>query len=381
MTDWKSSLHSNPIPWLLDTACAPIRYRVLTELLDRGRDDPEVQQLRQEIVNYSPALKLIKKQDSVGMWANSIFAGDSRKYQNCTENALIHLFEYGWNREDAAIRLSSKTMRSFMTQKRDLKLYEFAKPAQADKMREKYYRWFLRILALGTLIRAGYGEERSRQAVLELLDLCAGFVDKPVSKNPTEEIGATHPLIRMEAWSNGYAFIPDLYIIRVLSSSEWLLDGELAKMRLKKIFDYILSPTYQKLAPALGLIRTTKGTFPKGNGLQFFTLDHYKENGNLDELLTFLEFFARMGLINRYPLLMSLLDWLQSLQQKDGRWCFPAKLINDSSRWTALLRIEKDWRSPARKEADLTFRMLLIIKHQWERQMLMLDRRNDGYPI
>ena len=32
MTDWKSSLRSDPIPWLLDNACAPIRYRVLTLL-------------------------------------------------------------------------------------------------------------------------------------------------------------------------------------------------------------------------------------------------------------------------------------------------------------------------------------------------------------
>ena len=30
---------------------------------------------------------------------------------------------------------------------------------------------------------------------------------------------------------------------------------------------------------------------------------------------------------------------------------------------------------------DLTFRMLLILKNQWERQVRMLDRRDDGYPI
>jgi hypothetical protein len=34
-----------------------------------------------------------------------------------------------------------------------------------------------------------------------------------------------------------------------------------------------------------------------------------------------------------------------------------------------------------RKEADLTFRMLLILKNQWDRQIRMLDRRDDGYPI
>jgi hypothetical protein len=78
---------------------------------------------------------------------------------------------------------------------------------------------------------------------------------------------------------------------------------------------------------------------------------------------------------------MSHLDWLQSQQGKNGRWNFSTKLINDASRWTYLMRLEKDWRSPNRKEADMTFRVLLILKHQWERQMLMLDRRDDGYPI
>jgi hypothetical protein len=29
----------------------------------------------------------------------------------------------------------------------------------------------------------------------------------------------------------------------------------------------------------------------------------------------------------------------------------------------------------------MTFRLLLIMKNQWERQMQMLDRRDDGYPI
>ena len=54
------------------------------------------------------------------------------------------------------------------------------------------------------------------------------------------------------------------------------------------------------------------------------------------------------------------------------------KLERDDSQ---LLRLEKDWRSPVRKEADLTFRVLVILKYQWERQIRMLDRRDDGYTI
>lgn len=381
MTDWKSALRSDPIPWLLENACAPIRYRVMTELLDRGRDDLEVQKVRQEALAYPPAAQLVKRQRKDGTWGGVIHAGDSRKFTLSLENGLCRLFEFGWNRETRTVRNAAKTMRSFLTVKKDLKFFEFAKSVKADLRRERYYRWYLRILALGLLIRAGYTEERSRMAVLELLDLTAGFVDDPVSRNPVEEIGANLPLIRRAAYRRDYPFLPDVNIFRVFSLSPWLLGGEMAKMRLKKVSDYILSLTYQELAPDLGLVRTTKGSFPKQGGVRIHPVEYYQKHGHLDELLVYLEMFARLGLINRYPLLMAHLEWLQSQQGKNGRWNLSTRLITDSSRWTALMRIEKDWRSPARKEADLTFRMLLILKHQWERQVRMLDRRDDGYPI
>jgi len=381
MTDWKSSLRADPMPWLLDNACPSTRYRVMTELLEMRRDDPEVKKARAEAFEYKAGTQLQRTQRKDGTWGGNMHAGDPRKYLISTENSLWRLFEYGWNRDCLAVRNAAKTLRGFMTAKKDLKFFEFAKAIKADERRERYYRWSLRILSLGLLIRAGYVEDRNRTAVLELLDLTAGFVDNPASRNPVEEIGATLPLIRYEAWNQGYAFFPDLYSALVFAHSDWLLQGELAKMRLKKIFDYVMSPLYQGLAPDLGLVRTAKGSFARGHGIKLFSLEHYQKKGNLDELLIQLELFSRLGLVNRYPALMGQFEWLQSQQGKDGRWSMSTKQMNDSSRWIQLLRIEKDWRSPARKEADLTFRMLLILKHQWERQILMLGRRDDSYPI
>lgn len=381
MTDWKSSLRSDPIPWLLENGCASIRYRVLTELLELGRDEPKVQEVRKEMLAYSPARQLERTQRKDGTWGGVIHAGDSRKHLPSLENGMWRLSELAWDRETLVVRNAAKTLRQYMTVKKDLKFFEFAKAIKADEKRERYYRWFLRILSLGLLIRVGYTEDRSRLAVLDLLDRTAGFVDDPISRHPVEEIGASLPLIREEAIRDGYPFFPDFYSILVFSHSPWLLNGELAKMRLKKVFDYLLSPMYQELAPELGLVRTAKGVFPKSTGIKLRTLDYYQTHGQIDELIVLLEMFSRLGLINRYPLLMSHLEWVQSQQGKDGRWNLSTKLMSDSSRWTTLLRIEKDWRSPVRKESDLTFRMALILKNQWERQISMLDRRDDGYPI
>ncbi len=381
MTDWKSSIRADPMPWLLETASAPIRYRVLTELMELGRDDPEVQKVHVELATYGPGLQLQRKQRKDGTWGGQVHAGDPRKFSPSLENGMWRLFEYGWNRDMRAVRDGAKALRTFLTAKKDLKFFEFAKLVKADERRERYYRWFLRILALGLLIRAGYQEEKNRLAVLELLDLTAGFVDNPASRRPVEEIGASLPLIRAEGWRDGYAFLPDLYTCLVFAHSPWLLDGELAKMRLKKVFDYVMSPTYQKLAPDLGLVRTAKGSFVKGHGLRIRPLDDYQKHGRLDELLVIFDLLARLGLINRYPLLISHFDWLHSQQARDGRWNLPTKMLAENSRWTTLLRIEKDWRSPARKEADMTFHILLMFKNQWTRQVRMLDRRDDGYPI
>jgi hypothetical protein len=381
MTDWKSSLRADPSAWLLENSCASIRYRVLTEILDRPKEDPDVQKARADIAAYAPALKIQRLQRKDGTWGGMVHAGDPRKLQRSVENGLLSLYELGWTRDSKPVKQAAVALRTFLTAKKDLKFYEFAKVVKADDRRERYYRWFLRILSLGLLIRGGYEDDRTRLSVLELLDLCAGFVDDPVSRNPAEEIGASHPLIRPAAWRRDYPFLPDLYLARIFAFSPWLLEGELAKMRLKKMFDYVMSETYQRLAPDLGLVRTAKGSFIKGNGIRVRSVDHYQKHGNLDELLHNLELLARLGLINRYPQLMTHLEWIHSQQGKEGRWNLTGKLLNEGSRWTALMRLEKDWRSPARKEADLTFRMLLILKYQWERQIRMLDRREDGYPI
>jgi hypothetical protein len=176
-------------------------------------------------------------------------------------------------------------------------------------------------------------------------------------------------------------FMPDYYLVRAFACSPWLLRGDMWKMRLKKVFDYILSPLYQDLAPGLGLIKTAKGSFLRGGGVKMRTLDEYQKSGHIDEMLMHLELFGSLGLVNRYPVLMNQIDWVYSQQGKDGHWSLSTRLWNDSSRWTELQRIEKDWRSPARKVADMTFRVLLIMKNQWERQIIMLDRGDDGYPV
>ena len=66
---WQTRLKANPIPWLLEPQAHPaIRYRALTELLDRPAGDPKVRAARAAIPTYPPVAELLATQKRDGFW-------------------------------------------------------------------------------------------------------------------------------------------------------------------------------------------------------------------------------------------------------------------------------------------------------------------------
>lgn len=380
MADWKSPMRADPSEWLVINASAPIKFRLLTELHALTVADPNVAKLKHELVTWAPARQELRYQRADGCWGGMIHGGDPRKGERSTERVLWTLFEYTWDREIKEVRAAAKSLKSFLTHKKDLQLFEFKTQVRQDPVRERHFRWFLRIAALGMLVRAGYLDDRKvLDGVADLLEAVMGFVSDPVSRRPVEHVGVGLPQFKREALREGYCFIPDLYILRVLAFCPLLLDSQRARNILKKIFDYVLSADYQDLCPELGAIRTVRGAIPRGWGIHLRPIEAYLEEGSLEELLYVLELFARLGLINRYPQLMGYVDWFLNQQQKDGRWDLPVKYFGSKPLFYSWIRLEKDWKSPNRRIADLTFRVMLILRYQWERQIKMLDRGADLY--
>jgi hypothetical protein len=382
MTDWKSSLRADPTEFLLENGSPPLVYRLLSEVLSVPDTDLRLQNARRDVLAFPPAAKLARLQRKNGSWGGTIgMAGSSKPFLS-TEFVLSMLFEYGWDRNAPQVKKAVKLLKTFLTEKRDLDLHEYQSQVKADDLRQKYYRWFLRIIATGLLMRAGCGDdEKALTTLLGLVERVGHFVDNPVSKHPTEGPAPRVTVFRREAFRDHYIFIPDLYLLYAFSQTPRLLDSDELKRRLKKICDYIVGDAYQALCPQLGLVKTARGTFPKRFGIELRGVDHYVKTGMLDYLLWVLECFARLGLVNRYPLLMGYVDWLIGQQEKDGRWNLPTKAFGHDERTSRLLRLEPDWRSPARRSADLTFRIVLILKLQWERQIRMLDRGEEAYPF
>ncbi len=382
MADWKSSLRGDPSELLLETGAPPIRYRVLKDILDKPEDDQDLKNAKADLEKYSPLLKITRMQRKDGGFGKKMLSSSSKDWEKTMECCLTSLQEYGCDRGWKVVRNASKALKNLIKIKGEINYWEFKSQIKADKLRQYYYRWLLKIFALGMLSRFGYNQEvRVRDGVLEVLERVSNFVSDPIAKDPIETTGTYYPIIKQEAFREGFPFIPDYYTFLLFSNNDWLLNGEFAKIHLKKIFDYMLSQTYQSLGPTLGMVKTAKGYFQKGWGIEIRSIDYYLKHGSLDYLIILMDMFSKLGLINRYPILMNNMDWILRQQQKDGAWNLDISYFSTKSKWSQYLRLERDWKSPRRKMADLTFRFLLILKNQWVNQIKMLERYEESFPI
>ncbi len=62
MDDWKTLLKADPLHWLLEEENPSVRYFTLKHILDKPKDDPEVQLARQRIMQYGIVPDILRKQ-------------------------------------------------------------------------------------------------------------------------------------------------------------------------------------------------------------------------------------------------------------------------------------------------------------------------------
>ncbi len=77
---WTHLVHSDPLPWLLDTENPAVRAATLTRLLDRPADDPEVAAARRAAMRADPIRAILDAQLPSGAWAKP-GPGYSPKYR------------------------------------------------------------------------------------------------------------------------------------------------------------------------------------------------------------------------------------------------------------------------------------------------------------
>ncbi len=109
-SDWISRLNGDPLPWLLASGDAALRYRVLVDLLDRPAEDPDVRQARAGIPASPIVAGILGAQHPEGYWAEP----ESTywpKYR-ATHWQIILLAELGLDASHPAVQLGLRHMAS-----------------------------------------------------------------------------------------------------------------------------------------------------------------------------------------------------------------------------------------------------------------------------
>lgn len=100
--DWRASLRSDPLPWLLDSSTPAVRHLALRDLLDRSADDPEVVEARRAAMATDPIAAILAAQRPEGFWEKP-GAGYASKYRG-TVWQLIFLDQLGADGGDDRVR-------------------------------------------------------------------------------------------------------------------------------------------------------------------------------------------------------------------------------------------------------------------------------------
>jgi hypothetical protein len=105
------------LDWLLEEENPSVRYRTLTELLDRDSDDPEAIQAKALIPSSKPVKRILSKMDPAGYWLHfdkrkgrGVWVGDGVEYRDfvTTHFNLAFLAELGMDREDERVSLAAE---------------------------------------------------------------------------------------------------------------------------------------------------------------------------------------------------------------------------------------------------------------------------------
>ena len=187
------------LDWLLEPNNPSVRFRTLTELLDKPSDDPVVQDAHRHIPTSKAVTRIFDKMSPEGYWEQKgIGAGVEYKDYSTTHFVLSFLAELGMNRDDPRIAQAVERYLSFQQPDGD------------------FYRHFSCLYGynLRTLILLGYDDDPRTRKIVDLMltmdrpdggylcDMHEGKYKTRATKSCIR--GSTKVLL-------GYAMLPELW--------------------------------------------------------------------------------------------------------------------------------------------------------------------------
>jgi hypothetical protein len=151
--------------WLLEEENPPIRYRTLTELLNKAENDQEVLTAKKTIPSYTPLVGLLAAQKSAGYWSQPDYYLPKK---TSTFSVLTVLADLGSTNENEKIRRGCEYL--FSHQREDGQFCRRRSIAGKGKAWEAHAVPCTHARIVRFLIQFGYGEDpRTRQAIQWLL--------------------------------------------------------------------------------------------------------------------------------------------------------------------------------------------------------------------
>ena len=355
------SSHRVPVSWLRDNACAPIRWRTVTEILPQGAATPaDVEELRAELLQYKGVTQTIKKQRAQGVWGGNILGLTANKAQGIKDVGTVpqyrRLLELGVPRSERAFRLTERTMFRLLSRDEDpALLFEHQKAAKTNADLSIWARDMMREGATVALAQAGLMEDpRVRGSAHKIATRLSQFLrselaEKPIKRKASRNIldpAAYPPTVYSVAI---VAYMPNLQRERagfVERLGAFLSTPETKRSYVIPVGRKIIKPTVQVLGDPL----------------------RAESNGNPRDLpfaLHWIELLVRMRMLGESSTAQRILGRLLRDCDRDGVWN-PRNLRalpKSSSRLADFAYpLELDGKTLERRKADVTFRLAHIAK-------------------
>jgi hypothetical protein len=326
---------------LLEQACPSIRYRLSSEILGRPAADQDMQQL-QDLVLDDPAVQAVLSWQESDGWLGWNFHG-----ARGTETGVRLLCEKGVERSQPGLARALQALEDHP----DRLGRGIGKPG---KILDEMGFGGEQMMRAALFARAGL-EDRS--FVNAQVETALGCLDMVMSVHSLEAL--VEPYKGRLVFKRGVQW-PSIYHLRLLAFTQgWRTADNRNKVTeaVKRLVE--LSPL-----PSAGVRYKSQVIAPASFGMHDFNPDM----GAMDAsgwMMWFqrMDYLARLGVAQAVPELRQQVTTLAN-QLEGGGGRFTKKLTHPYfTHWGAYtgLILEKDWRTPARRENDLSFRSLSIL--------------------
>jgi len=313
-----------------------------------------------ELESYRPLAQIVRKQKQNGTWGDNILGVEPSTWRVGTDGGTVsryrRLVEFGLPAGARPFRLADRVLYRLLSRDESSELdFEFKRPAKANPELGQYARALMREGATVALAQAGQAEDpRVRGAAHRIATDVSQFLRSDLADKPFVRRGSRtvlHPEAHLPTiYSVGMvAFMPNLQ--RERAGFVERLATYLAKPAGKRAYAIHVGKRFAK--PVFHLL---------GDPVVADSAGHPKD---LALALHWIELLARLGMLHTSETAQRVLARLLKDCDESGVWT--PKNLRTLPRSPSRLAdfyfpLEADVKTPAARQADVTFRLALIAK-------------------